>query len=477
MKNIKNIDLGNFLLIFFSDIFSKAILFWTSIYIAKQLGKEAFGLLNYAQVLGSYIFLVSTFGLGQLLSRELKHFKKNPEKLLWNVTVLRISFGLIILVIFIGSWEVFSNRTMDERYIIYLFLIASVSMNFDIPEAYDYYNKGKIHSLIKIFISNLLYFLLVVYILIYYKNEANKLLLISLAYLFSVLIFSVFNWLHFIKKILKTKVKPKSLFEWNLIKSLMLMAVPIALARFWSQVYNNVDIVMLANLKGDISVAIYSAAYKIIFLVMVIEIAFSRIVTPKIVHSINKSFIETAHTLNSAVVAKAFYLLPIAIGGMAVSQELIHFIYGKGYDESVFVLQILFIWIILQILNPVGIYLFASNQNKKYLFHIMLGGVINIILNFLWIPVWNYTGSALATVISGVLVEGVKILLCKELFKHMNWLKHIGLFMMNSLIMAALVKLLELYFNNVFLLIFFGIVIYGLLNLPFYRRIKKILKV
>lgn len=96
--------------------------------------------------------------------------------------------------------------------------------------------------------------------------------------------------------------------------------------------------------------------------------------------------------------------LPIATGIYIFSDKIILLLYGKVYIESAIVLSILSGYLFLKFLNPVtGFTLMAINKQKSRLFSQGLSALLNIILNFILIPLYGFIGAAIATLITEII--------------------------------------------------------------------------
>ncbi|TDX59273.1 flippase [Orenia marismortui] len=455
-KYLKSNRFINFISIFCENVLSKIVILLINLYIANYFGKEVFGIINFSKSLSQYLFLFSTLGLGKILLREVIKDKKNTRKYIFNITLIRIIIAIIILIlgmIFLTAY----NRPIRDRIIILLYLITAVFMNLDIYQLYDIFDLSKVNSAIKS-LQNIIY-LLVVVVLINFLDYTN-LMYIVIAYSVINIIYYLFSWFYFYNKIGNLQFE----IDFLLIKELIIKSIPVAIARIMAQIYNNMDIVMLGFLKGNIAVGIYAAAYNIIFGIKVLNIATSRIIIPEINKSLKEGKKKIISTLRQAIKLKSFYALPITLGGIALSDKIILLLFNSEYSEAGLVLKILLLWISISIFTPIGSYLFATGQDIKYLIHIAIGGIVNILLNFYLIPEYSFIGAAIATIISGIIVELVKVIMCIELIRELSLLEIISKFLVTSLIMYFSLILLQYKIDNLFILIVCGVSIYLFLN-------------
>ena len=68
-------------------------------------------------------------------------------------------------------------------------------------------------------------------------------------------------------------------------------------------------------------------------------------------------------------------------------------------------------------------YLVPTNRMKDYTISVVLGSVINLIVNFLFIRLWGLNGAMWATVLSETIVTGYQLVCTRKIFKWRHYLK------------------------------------------------------
>jgi O-antigen/teichoic acid export membrane protein len=87
------------------------------------------------------------------------------------------------------------------------------------------------------------------------------------------------------------------------------------------------------------------------------------------------------------------------------SHDLVKFLYGNDYLPSIPIIRFLSIALFFIYLDTIFLapLLFTGFQ-KYYLLSVLIGAVSNIILNLILIPIWSYTGAAIAAIISNFII-------------------------------------------------------------------------
>ena len=91
--------------------------------------------------------------------------------------------------------------------------------------------------------------------------------------------------------------------------------------------------------------------------------------------------------------------LPVAVGTMFVADKVILLVYGAPFANSSIVLRILIWAVMFGMVQPVfSNVLVAIDRQKLIMLSTAFCAAVNIVLNFILIPVMSYNGAAVATV-------------------------------------------------------------------------------
>ncbi|MDE7182028.1 MAG: acyltransferase family protein, partial [Clostridia bacterium] len=114
-----------------------------------------------------------------------------------------------------------------------------------------------------------------------------------------------------------------------------------------------------------------------------------------------------------------FIGIPLMFGMIAVSDNLIPWYLGAGYDKASTLMKILSPIIpIIGLSNVFGIqFLIPSKQDKKYTLAVILGAVINLVLNLVLIYFLKSYGAAIATVIAETAVTAIMLVFLRKNIK------------------------------------------------------------
>lgn len=223
-------------------------------------------------------------------------------------------------------------------------------------------------------------------------------------------------------------------FDFPLFKKILFSALPFALIYFLMTVYFRIDTVMIEQLlgkNGAYESGIYAQSYRIMESVNNIGYIIAGVLLPLFSYQLGKKE-NIQHILKQGYSLVLTMVVPIVIGGVIFSKEIIHALYPNetpSYSASIFVILILnFI--------PVGFqYVLGPLLTAKRSFNIMIPSLffatlINIVLNYLMIPKYGALGAAIVTFGTQMFMLIVYCIAVIILFKITIWSKHL----LNSII-------------------------------------------
>jgi O-antigen/teichoic acid export membrane protein len=361
--------------------------------ISKFLGVEGFG--NYSTIFSFHaVFQIfSSFGLKTLLTRETAQEKKLGVKYLLHGIAISIPFSFLsmivmcLLVFYMG----YSQELLIASLLVSVSLIAT-----SLIDCYEGTLTG--YQDIKIIgylwtIENIIR--VAVSILFLYMGFG----LFSIVIVFTALKFStVLFYSLYMRKYVKGHL-PQLDFKFLLM--LYRAARPFAIIMVFVTLYWKIDIIMLSKMRGIEEVGFYSAAYRFVWLFIVLISSFVTSVFPVISEYFKLNTRSFEMTCKKSIQYMLIIGLPICLLIYFWSERLILAIYGIEYEKSITVLKLLILTVIPYGISEIFAHALIASKNQKI--DLVINGlavIINFILNFLFIPKWGYLGATIATTVS-----------------------------------------------------------------------------
>jgi O-antigen/teichoic acid export membrane protein len=395
-----------------------------------QLGKAAMYTMAF-QLTSLFIYL----GIDQAYVREY-NAEEDKKNLLWNSFVIPFLFSIIIMIIFLYFYEPISILLFKsvEKYIIHK---LAYMLPFSVIYVFNtliirMQEKAKLFSLIQI-LNKILLLLFSVIILVFFERNFKG---IIAAQYYSMIFISIFT------TILNFNYwKYKFKLNITLMKKLLKFGLPLIPASIMSWVLNSMDKIALRTWGTYEDIGIYSAAFKITGVIIILQQAFTMFWIPTLYR-----WYENNVPLNKyeMVSDKLNSLLTLVFALIVLFKDQIILILSPDYKQASLVVPFLMFYPVMYTLTyttSMGI-----NFQRKTYFNILtatISGIINIFGNILLVPKMGAIGASISTGISYIVLFVFGAYISSRVWEKMNLKNHyISIFLM--VIMAYL----GVFYNN-----------------------------
>ena len=249
------------------------------------------------------------------------------------------------------------------------------------------------------------------------------------------------------------------------IKDLMLYGIPFIWALLAGDIFNAADKWSLNILTNLHEVGVYSAAATIVALTSVVNTTFCLLWAPMAMEHYSKDPEETTFFVRAnAYITIAMFGIGAAIIGF---KDIIILFLGEEYRLSSTIVPFLLFNPIMTTISETTVY--GINFKKKTMYHtviMLISCGINVILNFVFVPIFSSKGAALATAISYTAFFVLRTFFANKVFPVKFELKRFSFITILFSIYAAINTFIEIpiLHNIVMMLIFI------LLLLVIYRK-------
>lgn len=194
----------------------------------------------------------------------------------------------------------------------------------------------------------------------------------------------------------------------------------VGLMTLFSALYYKIDIVILSWFKDAATtpdVGIYSAAQKVIELVMIFQGLFLASIFPLMVREIKTDLAKFQQTANRTILILMAAGAPIAVFGFFLSTAIIGLIGGKqfmvassltyaGYPitAATCLMVLLFFVLFSYISGTFTISILASGEVKQLVKVNVAATILNIVLNLWLIPRYSYLAASFTTLLTEILI-------------------------------------------------------------------------
>lgn len=396
-------------------IIQKIISFGYFSYLAVQIGAENLGTYTFALFFTTMFAVLIDLGLANVITRETAKFQEKAGQFLSAVLAVKIPLSILTYLLVMGLINLMGNPEVT-RQLVYLTGIIMVIDSFTLT---FYAIIRGFHNLKIESIGTIIFQILVAGSGITLVQLTHDVRILILAVMFG----SLFNLLYSMTLLIKKlKIKLTLKVDKPLLKTLMIITIPFALAGIFTRVYGYIDSVFLHQFISDEAVGYYSIPYKITFALQFIPLAFIAALYPAFSTFFVQSREMLKMTFQKSIIYLAIIAVPISLGIISIADKVMIHVYSKEYLASIIPLQILIASLPFLFINfPLGALLNACNRQIRNTVNIGIVMVINIILNLILIPKYSVIGAAIASTISTLIMFILQVYVAKQITPLDGW--------------------------------------------------------
>lgn len=396
--------------LFLAQSITRVIGFFYTIFLAKNLGVEGFGLLTVALAYFAIISALADFGFNRFLIREIARDKLKASQLLCNILILRLTLTAVAFAFFaVGLYILDQDKIRVSLILLTLLAILpqAVALTFDGLFIAIRNLKFSAVSLIFASLSTVSFGVYLVSIGLGIIGAVNALIIGQLVYALILLGF-----------LYKFKLLSISAINFAVLKKVLAGSLPYGLLGVLGLIYFRVDAVMLSYMRGSFETGLYGAAYKFLEAIVFIPTALGTALFPVMaklhtlhIHQIKILYIKSMKIMIfiSLIIFFAYItILPIVI------KEFL-----PNYLPSINAIKILAFAIPFMFLHvpASSVVLSEDKYLKTIIFLSLIPLSFNILMNLIFIPLYGFIAASWITVFSDVLSFFLIFIFIQKIFK------------------------------------------------------------
>ncbi|MFD1772526.1 flippase [Paenibacillus rhizophilus] len=463
LKSIKTNFLYNALLRFLSIIFPLI----TFPYLARVLSADGVGRIDFVTAIIQYFIIISQVGIPLYAVRQCAKVRDDKEKLSKLVQeILILNFVMVsvsYLLLFISMS--FVSQLNEYKSLMIIISINILSVNIGMEWFYQAIEEYRYITLRSLFVK--LFSLILVFIFI---KEQDDYLLYGIFYVLSLSLGYFYNFVRATKYIDLFKKYKKYNFKKHLKPIMILFFMNLSVS-----VYINLDKVMLGFISGDKSVGLYTAANKIVSIIVLLITSLGAVMLPRMSYYIeNNMEIEKKRLIGKSLDFVLMISIPSAVGIIMLSKQIIFLFAGSDYLDAITTIKIISpIIIAIGLSNLIGIQILVSHGKEKLtLISTLIGASVNFILNLLLISKMQQNGAAISSLIAEICVVLAQFVLAFKYIKGTIKFKNLLGYFLGSTLIVLTCTIIHLLISNLLISTFLSV----LLSTLFYYAILYLLK-
>ena len=254
---------------------------------------------------------------------------------------------------------------------------------------------------------------------------------------------------------IKYRVKLWPKLNKTLIKLIISLSIPFGLYGIFQRAYMYLDTVLLSQLAGDYYVGLYQIAFKIVFALQFLPMAFIASLYPAFASywrdlqddkTIPNQLVITFERAMNYLIIISF---PISIGIITLADKII-LLFKAEYADAVLPLQIIIVSVVFIFLNyPIGALLNACDYQKRNTINMAIVLLASIVINIIIIPIYQTVGASVTVVLTNALMFIIGMYWVGRIIKYRAWkiISTLIKVLISVIVMALAVLYLKSYLN------------------------------
>lgn len=392
----KGKPLGNTLWLLLEKVCKLTVGLFVGVLVSRHLGPEGMGIWNYGLSIFAFFTVFSTFGLDYITHREFLNKPESSGVIFSTVLVLRLmgaSLGVGIPLLYMGITE---SIHQTSAHIVLILTVAYFVQAFDVIE---YYYQAKLLAKRTVIARLIAFFAIALYK--YYLVKVNAPLLwfvwsSTIEFLIGAILL-VGGWF------LRPRTFKMGKVNWALAYSLLKDALPFSFASLLAVLHFKIDQVMITEMLSATENGIYSVAIRIFELLIVLLAVISPSFIPLLANAYKTDNQKFKQSLIHFYGIVSWLGIFCSLGCIILAKPIMAFLYGPAFNGSGQILQLLALCVYpIFISSAITNYLIITNKKSFNLFKTGVGLVLNILLNWLFIPNWGIQGAAISSLVSHI---------------------------------------------------------------------------
>ncbi len=429
--------------------------FITTPYLSRILEPDGVGIASYISSIESYFCLFATLGLTTFGQREISYVQDNPKErtqIFWEVVSIQFCSSIVAIFVYI----IYSlNQTNKSLFLVLVFNLFSTMINV------TWFFQG-IEQFQKIVLRNTICKLIgIAYVFLVIHNKEDLILYMAGTVVMDF-ISNISLWFYlpmYISNPLTCTIRP-----WRHLKSVISLFIPtIAI-----QIYTVLDKTMVGAItKNSFENGYYEQAMKISKMGLSFVTSLGTVMIPRIGYYFNRGEKETVKYYMYKAYRFVWFLgIPLCFGLIGICGNFVPWFLGEKFSCVVPILSILaFLVLSIGINNVTGVqYLIPTKRQNIFTITVVVGAIVNFLMNLVFIYYLKSIGAALASVIAETLIAVIQLFIIRKELSTTIIIKSAWNYLCAGIIMLIAIKLTDRFlcpsFMHTILMILEGATIY-----------------
>lgn len=404
-KDFKELISGSSV-VFIAKVVATLIGLVFNLMVARIYGPESMGILALVNSFLAIALIPSLFGLQTSILRFIPEYIKKSS-FFEALQIYKRSLIIVLIFSIVISMIVWFNAGYIAEYIFKkpeFTMIFSIAAIFLVFKSVGHMNQSALRAFkdFKLFallsVLTPLFNILVLIVLNYVIEDIYN----PVYAIFSTSVFVCLLTFLFLKKVIEKNKTDKLFSKQTLhIKQIITISAPMFLTSVMGTVITQTDIIMLGMYSDIEQVGIYAVVVKLALLTTFVLSSINVISAPRFSESFHSGDMDKLKTIVKKSSKLIFFTtLPIVLFLLVFGKFTLG-LFGEEFTIGYTAMVILLIGQFVNIsVGSVGYLMNMTGYQKEYNYIIIASAIINIIINYILIPIYGTEGAAIASVVS-----------------------------------------------------------------------------
>lgn len=378
--------------LFYNIVYQMLIVFVpfiTSPYLSRTLGAEKIGIYSFTYSITFYFMIVAMLGINNYGNRSIAKVREDNRKLsdeFLSIYAIQSFMSIFVIIIYF-----FYIIFIVDKYNIIAIIQGIYILSNALDITWFFYGLEDFRLVV---IRNTIVKILTLVLILIFIKEPNDLWIYTLIMAGSTLMGQIVTWPLALKKISIRKIGLNEIIPH--IRPICILFIPVISI----SIFSYMDKIMLGNISGMKETGFYENTDKIINIPKSIISALGTVMLPRTTHMISRGEDEKS---KEYIENTMFYVLWLSLGftfGLAgIASVFSPVFWGSDFEECGKLISYMSPALIFSVFGNVirTQFLIPRSMDKEYSLSLVLGAIVNFIVNICLIPKFGAFGAVIGT--------------------------------------------------------------------------------
>ncbi len=372
-----------------TEAVARLIAFGGSLYVARTLGSDSYGVVALALAIQLYLTKVTDLGVEATGARLIAASPNSIEQTATALTGARLAASLLAILLLGGAYTLFADEPHRGVLLLYLFVLIPMALS---PRwILIGMQRSKRVGMARIAAEVLGFLLLLLWVRSPTDIWVPPVVLLICECVVVACLASELGREHRLWPALRNG------FEAAAATRMLRQTLPGLGYAFALLLLYNADIVLIGVFENAEAVGGYAVAYALISFLGNLAVSYGAVLLPVLTQLVPGSDKEK-ETYQGVALMLLATSLPAALGGAYLAEDIILMVYGANYHHAAGPLALLFLSLLFNVIRKApAAALIARGHQRRLMNTTFVAAGLNVTANLILIPIFGIAGAAVAT--------------------------------------------------------------------------------